>query len=66
MEMSWLVVGGEDHRCVVGEEEREGDEESEKGVVGVEGGVVGMLWMRKSVRGMRRARIASTAWRAVS
>ena len=58
--MSWLVVGGEDDECVVGEEEREGDEEGERGVVGVEGGVVGMLWVRKSVRGMRRARIAST------
>ena len=27
--VSWLVVGGEDRRYVVGEEEREGDEEGE-------------------------------------
>ena len=64
--VSWLVVGGEDRRYVVGEEEREGDEEGENCVDGVESGVVGMLWVRKSVEGMRGASMASSAWRAVS
>ena len=31
----------------MGEAEREGDEESENGVVGVEGGVVDVMWVRK-------------------
>ena len=30
--VSRLVVGGEDHRRVVGEEEREGNEEGENGM----------------------------------
>ena len=48
------------------EEEREGDEEGENCVNGVESGIVGMLWVRKSVEGMRGASMASSAWRAVS
>ena len=43
------------------EEEREGDEEGENCVNGVEGGVVDVMRVRKSVRGMRRASMVSSA-----